>query len=52
MTSEGMFAEFADSGSRPLTKRTEQYIIRVVENGQSQKQAMRKLYITHSYEEA
>lgn len=51
MTSEGMFARYADF-RRPLTRRTEQYIIGVVENDQSQKQAMRKLYITHSYEEA
>lgn len=51
MMSEVNLLRYADL-RRPLSRRTEQYIIGVVENGQSQLQAMRKLYITHSYEEA
>lgn len=50
MTSEGMFAEFADFRSRPLQS-AQNNASYVVEDGQSQKQAMRKLYIIYSYEE-
>jgi hypothetical protein len=50
MMSEVNLLRYADF-RRPLSRRTEQYIIRVAENSQSQKQAMRKLYIIYSYEE-